>query len=304
MTVHIPILVRPIVEALLEPLRRLSADDSRSYWVVDCTFGGGGHSGEILAALSAEPGLARHRVLAIDQDQDAVTRGKIRFEKQIAAGQLEIHQAPFSEIAAVVGERLVMSILADLGFSSDQIEAPERGLSFQLEGPLDMRMNPAQGASAREFLQKITEKELMNLIRELGEEKFAGRIASAIVRSRREGGLPATTRDLAELIFRSVPPNARHGRIHPATRTFQALRIAVNRELEELDSLLAAAPAVLQPGGRIAILSFHSLEDRRVKQAFRTDPLKPVTKKPLEADEAEISANPRARSAKLRVAER
>ena len=196
--------------------------------------------------------------------------------------------------------------MADLGFSSDQLEDAGRGLSFSREGPLDMRLDPARGQSAREYLARAGEKELADAIFELGEERFSRKIAAAIVRARQEARLPSTTTELAELVARAVPPAARHGRIHAATRTFQALRILVNGELEELDCLLNRVILGVRPGGRVAILSFHSLEDRKVKLAFkdREGPFKPLTKKPIEADEAEISRNPRSRSAKLRIAER
>jgi len=271
-------------------------------------LGGGGHTAGFLTALDADPRLARHRVVALDQDPAAVSRARERFAPEIAAGKLQIFQGRFGEVDRVA-EALgvpVLGMMADLGFSSDQIEDPERGFSFSREGPIDMRLDPSRGRSAREFLVKTTEKELETVIRELGEERFSRRIAAAVVRARRERQLPDTTTGLAELISRAVPPPARHGRIHPATRTFQALRIHVNEELKELDELLAHAILLLRPGGRLAILSFHSLEDRRVKLAFRerASGFRALTKKPLEPLEQELQLNPRARSAKLRIAEK
>jgi 16S rRNA (cytosine1402-N4)-methyltransferase len=304
-TVHVPILVGPIVEALVEPLRALPAD-APAHWLADCTLGGGGHTGALLEALLADPRLARHRVVSFDQDAAAISRARTRFERELAQGRLEIVHSRFGEAAGYLQGRHVMGLMADLGFSSDQIEDAERGLSFMREGPLDMRLDPSRGVSAREFLQRATEREIADALYELAEERFSRRIAAAIAEARRKGGVPATTTGLAELVVRSVPPPARHGRIHAATRTFQALRILVNEELEELDCLLNRVILEVRPGGRVAILSFHSLEDRKVKLAFkdREGAFAPLTKKPIEADEEEIRRNPRSRSAKLRIAER
>jgi 16S rRNA (cytosine1402-N4)-methyltransferase len=302
MTVHVSILLQPIVEALVEPFRKLPAD-AEPHWIVDCTFGGGGHTRGFLEKLkSISP---RHRVLSIDQDPAALERGRRDFREEVASDRLELVHGQFSDLPEIVGARPVLGILADLGFSSDQIEDPERGLSFQSEGPLDMRMNPKAKMTCLDHLHRMTESEMAKIFETLGEERFSRRIASSIFRAKIEGHLPRTTRELAELIVKSVPPSARHGRIHPATRVFQALRILVNDELGQLDQLLDRGMMVLKPGGRIAILSFHSLEDRKVKWVFREKPgFVVMTKKPIEADEAEIAANPRSRSAKLRIAER
>jgi 16S rRNA (cytosine1402-N4)-methyltransferase len=304
-TIHVPILLQPIVDALVEPLRALPAD-APAHWIVDCTLGGGGHTAGFLAALAADPQLARHRVLAVDQDTGAVERARQRFAAEIAAGRLELRHARFGGIAQAVAERPTLGLLADLGFSSDQLGDAARGISFQGDGPLDMRLDPSRGRTCREILSVIREDELADIIYELGEERFSRRIAAAIVRARGEGKLPETTGQLAELVWRTVPPPARHGRIHPATRTFQALRIHVNGELEELDSLLRDVILGIRTKGRVAIISFHSLEDRRVKHAFkhRDSAFEPLTKKPIEADEPEVRRNPRSRSAKLRIAEK
>ena len=302
---HLPILVAPIVDALLSPLRALPPGAPAEN-LLDCTLGGGGHTAALLAALAAEPALERHKIVAIDQDERAVAAANSRFAKEIAEGRLTIHHARIStaETLAVASAPLA-GVLADLGFSSDQIEDPSRGLSFQGEGPLDMRMDPTRGTSCLQYLRQVTEPTLADVLREYGEERFAGRIASAIVDARREKKLPTTSTALAELITRAVPPGARYGRIHSATRTFQALRIVVNDELGELDVLLTKVLPKLRPGGRAAVLSFHSLEDRAVKRAFRDGgEFEPVTKKPVEAGDDEVRTNPRARSAKLRVAER
>lgn len=310
MTVHVPILLTPIRDVLIEPFRAL-AESAESHVLLDCTFGGGGHTAAFLEALGAEPRLKRHKVVATDQDPGAVERGRERFAVEIAEGRLEIHHLPFSRSLEAVQGRPLLGVLADLGFSSDQLEQDERGLSFLREGPLDMRLDPSSGATCRELLQQVTEQELADLLWKYGEERFSRRIARAIVDSRRAGALPKTTTELADLIHRAVPPPARHGRIHAATRSFQALRIVVNRELEELDALLERVILELKPGGRAAIMSFHSLEDRKVKLAFRElgrpkgdGGYRLVTKKPIQPDDEEISRNTRSRSAKLRVIER
>jgi 16S rRNA (cytosine1402-N4)-methyltransferase len=305
-TVHVPILLGPIVEALIEPFLTLP-ESAEPHAVVDCTFGGGGHTGALIEALASNPKTSRHKVISIDQDAEAIARGEERFRAEITRGQLRLVRSRFSQIdRAVEGVGLpVLGIMADLGFSSDQIEDADRGLSFMREGSLDMRLDPSRGVSAREFLNKVTERELEQILTELGEERFSKRIASAIIQARRARQLPDTTTQLAELVIRALPSPARHGRIHAATRTFQALRIHVNEELKELDQLLAHATILLKPGGRLAVLSFHSLEDRRVKLAFREDAsFRALTKKPIEAGEDEVRENPRARSAKLRIGEK
>lgn len=303
-SVHVPILVQPIVDALIGPFLELPADAPPHYFV-DCTLGGAGHTRAFLERLSSEPRLAKHRVIGIDRDARAIARAAETLREEIAQGRVELVHAPFSRAGAVMEGKPVLALLADLGFSSDQIEDSARGLSFQLEGPLDMRLDPGSGSSARELLSKVNERELETILSRYGEERFSRRIAQAIIRARQEGRLPATTLALADLVSRSVPPPARHGRLHPATRTFQALRIAVNDELEELETLLSRVILAVKPGGRVAIISFHSLEDRLVKHAFRArERFRALTRKPVEADEEEIRHNPRSRSAKLRIAER
>ena len=300
MTVHVPILLDPIVNALIEPLRKLPAD-APSHWIVDCTLGGGGHTAGFLEALAADPALSRHKVLSLDQDPGAVERGREKFKDEIAQGRLEIVHTRFGDASPILQGREVLGLMADLGFSSDQLEDPSRGLSFQSEGPLDMRLDPTSGTSCRDYLAQVDEKELADVLWELGEERFSRRIASAVVNARREGRLPETTKELTEIVVRALPPHARHGRIHAATRTFQALRIAVNEELNELDCLLERVILNVKPHGRVAILSFHSLEDRKVKQALKgrgeSALFEQLTKKPIEADEDEIRRNTRSRSA-------
>ena len=273
--------------------------------MVDCTLGGGGHSGALLKAFSAHPELRKHKILSLDQDADAIERAQAGFRQEISEGRLEVLHHRFGEAEDLVRSRPVLGLLADLGFSSDQLEDPERGLSFQTKGPLDMRLDPTRGVSCSELLRQIPEIELEALLRELGEERYSRRIASSIVSRRRSGQVPSTTQELVEIVVKALPAHARHGRIHAATRTFQALRIAVNEELEQLDSLLNRVILGVKPGGNISILSFHSLEDRRVKVRFKSEDLfSPRTKKPLQASDEEIRSNPRARSAKLRIAKR
>jgi 16S rRNA (cytosine1402-N4)-methyltransferase len=290
----------PIVEFLAEPFGK------RPGTYLDCTLGGGGHLEAMLRALDQTPFASEHRVLAVDQDLLAIDRARTRFSGELQRGRLILLHARFSELEIPPGLPPVLGVLADLGFSSDQIDSADRGLSFRLEGPLDMRLDPSRGESAYQLLRRLSERELSDLIFEFGEERLARKIARLIVESREKSQLSDSTGAFAALVSRAFPPAQRYGRIHPATRTFQALRIAVNQELEELDQLLdRVLPSTLESGGRVAILSFHSLEDRRVKQAFqgKDHSWKAMTKKPLEADEQEISRNPRSRSAKLRLAE-
>jgi len=261
--------------------------------LLDCTLGGGGHSSLL---LQAHLGL---RLIGLDQDPSA----------RAAAAEL---LAPYadrmaSNFADYTPDQPVAAVLADLGVSSPQLDVAARGFSFRLEGPLDMRMNPAAGETAGALIDRLEESELADLLYAYGEERLSRRIARRIKEQGPWGepGQPRTTAELAYLIAGCFPPQARRGRIHPATRSFQALRIAVNDELGVLEWLLAAAPDWLLPGGLIAVISFHSLEDRRVKTAFASDPrLQRVTRKAIQATEAESAANPRARSAKLRIARR
>jgi 16S rRNA (cytosine1402-N4)-methyltransferase len=304
-TVHIPILVEPIVKALVEPLLQITHHAyGETYWIVDCTLGGGGHTAAILGELERHPELSKHKLLSLDQDKNAIEKAKIRFKDPISQGRLELAHCRFGEADELVAARPVMGLMADLGFSSDQLEDPNRGLSFMVEGRLDMRLDPSRGQSCREILSQVTETELEQWLREWGEERYSRRIASAIISRRKMGEVPSTTKELADIVVRAVPAEARHGRIHAATRTFQALRIVVNQELEELDRLLNHVVPKVRKGGRVAILSFHSLEDRQVKWKFKNKELfLPLTKKPVQASDEEIRSNPRARSAKLRIAE-
>jgi 16S rRNA (cytosine1402-N4)-methyltransferase len=263
---------------------------------VDATFGAGGHSRALVARLG--PG---GRVLALDRDPRA----------RLLPGddpRIELVAANFAGLAAVLDERgieLVDGVLFDFGVSSMQFDEPERGFSLAADGPLDMRMTPTSGQSAYEFLAGSDERTIADTIYTYGEERASRRIARAIVAARDAGKLPERTLELARLVAGVVHVRGKRERIHPATRTFQALRIAVNDELGAIERGLDAALARTRPGGRIAAISFHSLEDRIVKQRFRADErVIALTKKPIVAGDDELARNPRARSAKLRIAER
>ena len=270
---------------------------------VDATCGAGGHS-RLLAERVAPGG----QVVALDRDPAMLELARPR----LAGLPVELMRAVFDELPDVLaglGLAQADGVVADLGVCSDQLDDPDRGLSFGRPGPLDMRLNPAEGEPASELLRRLDERALADLIYQYGEERFSRRIARRIVEERKQAPLE-TTEQLAELVRRCVPrpPRADHRRrpaIDPATRVFQALRIAVNDELDALDRLLVVLPRCVRPGGRVAIISFHSLEDRRVKNAFRNKELWEVlTKKPVQAGEDEVRDNPRARSAKLRAARR
>lgn len=281
---HIPVMPDPVIEGL----NVVAGVDG---WFLDATVGGGGHS-ELL--LTADTSL---RIVALDQDPAALQAAQTRLAKY--GDRVTFYPANFAEFNP--GELKFRGILADIGVSSAQLDTPERGFSFRQEAPLDMRMNPHQERSAADIVNHWDETALADVIYRYGEERLSRRIARNIVEQRPF----QTTTQLAEAIARCVPKKYRYGRIHPATRTFQALRIAVNAELDVLQTFLTRAPDWLLPHGRLVIISFHSLEDRLVKQAFRHDErLKIITKKPLIASETEVQSNPRARSAKLRVAER
>lgn len=288
---HQPVLAAEVVHAFAE-LPAAAGSEPR---LIDCTLGGGGHTALL---LEAQPQL---RVIGLDQDPTA---------RAAAAARL----APFAERVRIVAtnfadfepETPVQAVLADLGVSSPQLDRPERGFSFRAEGPIDMRMNTQAGETAAELLDRLDEAELADLLFQLGEERLSRRIARRLVAERQtRPWRQRSTAELAYAIAGCYSPSARRGRIHPATRSFQALRIAVNDELGVLERLLQRAPDWLAPGGILAIISFHSLEDRRVKQAFLVDQrLERISRKPLVAAAEELEINPRSRSAKLRLARR
>jgi len=270
----------------------------RGQVLVDGTLGGGGHTR--LLAEHIGPG---GQIIALDRDPAALERA----EAALAGMPIKLVQCNFCDLPEVlrsIGIAAVDGILLDLGMSSDQLADETRGFSFDAEGPLDLRFDPTEGEPAWRLINRLSAERLADLIYLYGEERFSRRIARTIVERRRDHPI-RTAGELAELVRRAIPPVKRQERIDPATRTFQALRIAVNDELKSLETALRRLPDVLRPGGRLAVISFHSLEDRRAKEAFRDDPRwEALTRKPLRATEEEMARNPRSRSAKLRVAER
>ncbi len=263
---------------------------------VDCTAGLGGHALAIAQAVGPTG-----RVIALDQDAAMLALAGPRLAG-LPVTLLHANFESLPELLANAGVTRIDGLLADLGFCSDQVSDPARGFSFQADGPLDMRLNPDAGATAADLVNTLSEGALADLIFEYGEERKSRWVAKRIV-ERRATKPFTTTADLAELVRRTVP---RSGSIDPATRVFQALRIAANDELGALDRLLAALPGLVRQGGRVAVISFHSLEDRRVKSALFKVPevWHPLSKKPVEAGPEEQARNPRARSAKLRAARR
>jgi 16S rRNA (cytosine1402-N4)-methyltransferase len=295
-----------------EVLSYLSVRDRETY--VDATIGAGGHAAAILARANA-------RVIAIDRDPDALVAARARLAS--FGDRVRFVHGRFGDLREHVRDP-VAGIVVDLGVSSPQLDRAERGFSFTRAGPIDMRMDPTTGPTALELARSLDESALAAILRELGEERHAKKIARVVKDALRADALHTTT-ELAALCARAIPiAEQRRSKVHPATRTFQALRIATNRELDELARFLAAFPDVLVPGGRCVAISFHSLEDRLVKTRFRelawTSSLPPklaaaagervapvalvLTKKPVVAAEAEVARNPRARSAKLRACER
>ncbi|MGH9379403.1 MAG: 16S rRNA (cytosine(1402)-N(4))-methyltransferase RsmH [Thermoanaerobaculia bacterium] len=302
---HVPVLLAETLQ-FLEP--------QRGGLFVDCTIGLGGHAQALLEASPAA------RVLGIDRDEQALARARRRLAP--FADRVRLVRGDFgrlAELAAEAGADRVAGVIADLGVSSLQLDTPERGFSFRFEAPLDMRMG-GDGMTAREVLEAYSEDELARVFRRYGEERDARRIARAVVERRRQAPL-ASTAELRELIHRVKGSRRREGRVDPATRVFQALRIEVNRELAELDALVDQAVELLAPGGRLVVLSYHSLEDRLVKNRLKDlargeiDPvtgrpreetrlIEVLTRRPVRPRPEETQANPRARSARLRAARR
>lgn len=286
--IHVPVLPTEVLQWI---------DPQPGQIIVDGTLGGGGHTRMLAERLQGE-GF----VLSLDRDPRAIAAA----ERNLAGLPVKIAQSNYCDMADVLREidvPAVDAVLLDIGLSSDQLADRERGFSFDSDGELDLRFNTDEGLPAWQLLQRLKENEIADLIYQFGEERFSRRIARRIVEARTSGQPIRTSAALADLVRRSVPRTEQ--RIDPATRTFQALRIAVNRELESLSLGLQRIPDLLKPGGKLAIISFHSLEDRPVKEAFRNDPrLEALTKKPIVASEAELAQNPRSRSAKMRVARR
>jgi 16S rRNA (cytosine1402-N4)-methyltransferase len=291
---HVPVLLQEAVDFL-------HVRPHGTY--VDCTLGFAGHAEAILRRLGPEGHL-----IGFDRDPEALELGKarldaVRREMGARAPELTLIGEAFSSVARHIDPATVDGLMADLGVSSLQLDQGHRGFSFQADGPLDMRQDTRSGFTAEQVVNEMSERELANLIYENGEERRSRTVARAIVRGRPI----TTTRQLARIVASAVPP-MKNSPIHPATRTFQALRINVNRELEEIRALFQAAPKLLKPSGRLVVISFHSLEDRIAKDSLREDAQKGIwkilTKKPVTAGDEEIDRNPRSRSAKLRAAER
>lgn len=303
---HVPVLLGPAIAGL-----NLKSDGC----YIDGTFGRGGHAGEILQQLGSEG-----RLLAIDRDPDAIANAP---QSLLDDQRLTLINGTFAKANTYANERNLLGkvdgLLLDLGVSSPQLDEAGRGFSFRAEGPLDMRMDPASGQSAADWLQSVDEQTLKKVLQKFGEERFAGRIARAIVAARDEAPIRTTTA-LADIVSKAVPASKQ--KRHPATKTFQGIRIFINRELDELQAALEGSIELLCTGGRLAVISFHSLEDRAVKRFMRDASREPEPYRGLpEIPEAfrppfkligkaiapsaeEISANPRARSARLRIAER
>ena len=291
---HVPVLLE-------EAIRFLGIKEGAT--IVDATLGFGGHSAAIARLLGPKGHL-----IAFDRDPAAIEQAAARLElvsTQLAGAmpRVTVHPADFGSMGEYLAPSSVDGILADFGVSSMQLDTAERGFSFQADGPLDMRMDTRSGPTAEQVVNQAGEEELANLIYEFGEERRSRRIARAIVRAR-----PLTTTAQLAKVVAAAAQTMKYEKIHPATRTFQALRIYVNKELEQIQALLDVAPDLLKPGGRLVVISFHSLEDRLVKDAMRSGATEGIwqvlTKKPVQAADAEMEQNPRSRSAKLRAAER
>lgn len=309
---HIPVLLAEVQDAF---------QPQAGGRYIDCTVGGGGHAAALLGQI--QPG---GHLLGMDADPAALCATQARFlsSPTLATGSYTLVHGTFdnlSHLATTCGFHAVDGILFDLGVSSHQLDTPERGFSFQTDAPLDMRLDPTQGETAATLIARLSERDLADILYHYGEERFSRRIARRIVERRQQRPVE-TTGELATLVAQATPhrkgaaQGKRHA-LHPATRTFQALRIAVNQELQRLETALPQAVGLLRPGGKLVVISFHSLEDRIVKQFFRSESgyggseaesravrLRIITRKPLVAGEKEVGNNPRSRSAKLRVAER
>lgn len=287
-TVHIPVMPSEAIDSL---------NIGPGSVVLDGTLGGGGHT-RLIAELIGRQGL----VVSLDRDATAITR----CENSLKGLPIILAQSNFSDAPEILEQldiRFVDAVLLDLGLSSDQLEDNERGFSFHSNGPLDLRFDKYSGEPAFRLIQRMKQEHLANLIYQYGEERLSRRIARKLVRLRDQQEL-RSAKQIADVIY-GCYPNPRQQKVHPATRTFQALRIAVNDELKSLEIALKRLPDYISPGGFFSIISFHSLEDRRVKQAFRDDPrLEPMTRRPIVAKEDELERNPRSRSAKLRFAKR
>jgi 16S rRNA (cytosine1402-N4)-methyltransferase len=288
---HLPVMLE-------ESLRLLNPRPGET--IVDGTLGAGGHSRAILAALSPVG-----RLIGVDQDPKMAQIARKRLLSVSAGAKIQILTGRFGDLPAIlaaIGVQAADGVLLDLGVASPQLDDASRGLSYRADGPLDMRLTPEAELSAEEWINQVAQDELAQVLREYGEERFSGRIARAIVEARARGPIRRTG-ELAEIIARAVPRAPR--RLHPARRSFQALRIRINEEMRQLERFLVALPQLLKPAGRCAIISYHSLEDRLVKNVFRDGAREGIyellTRKPVRPSRAELSANPRSRSARLRA---
>ncbi len=290
---HDPVLLREVLELLhVEP----------GGVVLDGTLGSGGHAREILKALGP-----RGRLIGIDQDPEALRRAQENLKE---FSNIDYEQGSFAELDKMLDRlnlKKIDAVILDVGLSTEQLEDARRGFSFLKEGPLDMRMDPTRGIRARDLVNDLSQGDLEELFKTCGEERWSRRIAQVICRRRTQRPIETTT-ELVEVIKQAVPRPYHFGPRHPAMRVFQALRIRVNGELEALEAALPRAFDALRPGGRLAVISFHSLEDRRVKQTFRQwsaeGKAKILTRKPIGASDEEVERNPRSRSAKLRAVEK
>lgn len=292
MVLHVPVLRGRVIE-LLAP--------KPGSTIADCTIGEGGHAEAILEKI-----IPGGRLIGVDKDQEALDAAAERLKKYgNLVSLIKEDYKNLDKVLSKLGVDRLDGIIFDLGLSSLQLGGPHRGFSFKVDAPLDMRMDTSGERSARDLVNKLAVDELDRIIEEYGEERFHRRIAKAIAQARKIKPID-TTRQLSEIILKALP--YRGARIHPATRTFQALRIAVNDELASLEEILRKLPDILEKGGRACIISYHSLEDRRVKNCFRdyakSGLMKVITKKPITPDIEEVRSNPRSRSAKLRAAER
>ena len=292
--VHNPVMLKEILKYL---------DPKAGETIIDCTIGLGGHSGEILKRIS--PG---GRLIGIDRDSESLSLADKRLKK--IGSSYRLIWDDFRNLDKVMSElelEEVDGMFFDLGVSSYQLENPERGFSIKFDGPLDMRMDRQSFISAYDLVNSLSEREISSILKAFGQEHWHNRIANILVRQRNKTPI-SSTRELTNIVLKAMPYKQRRSRIHPATRTFQAFRIAVNRELEALEITLEKSVSFLRAGGHLCVISFHSLEDRIVKNKFRQfakeEILSILTKKPLIPQDEEIKINPRCRSAKLRVAQK
>lgn len=287
---HLPVMMAPVLEYLSPHPGQV---------IVDGTVGAGGHASEIARRLGSTGQL-----ICLDRDPSMLELARNRIGGSPGLPRLVWFEASFAELRSILDElnlAAVDAVLLDLGVSSDQLDDANRGFSFKRSGPLDMRMNQGSGVTAGTLINQESEQDLANIFYEFGEERHSRRIARAIATARRTAPIE-TTEQLAQIVRRATPRSRDWHRIDPATRVFQALRIAVNDELAVLEHGLVNLPSCIKPGGRAVVISFHSLEDRLVKRTFRGDRWDALTRKPLTASELEVNDNPRARSAKLRAA--